>query len=103
MGEENTMSKLIDEQLTIEALDAVASEVERLSPEAQRAFRLAVSARATHGPRADELSAIFGGRNWVLAPRSKGIVARYGEDVICVSRKQYAAAEREAIERRFPR
>ena len=41
------------------------------------------------------LSEQFGGSNWVLARRSANIVRRYGSDVICVSKKQYAQAERD--------
>ena len=41
----------------------------------------------------DFLRREFGGRNWVLARRSASITRRYGDDVICVSHKQYALAE----------
>lgn len=37
----------------------------------------------------------IGGKNWVIARRTPNIVRRYGEDVICVSRKRYAQIERE--------
>lgn len=38
----------------------------------------------------------IGGANWVLARRTPAIVARYGEDVICLSREKYKDAERRA-------
>lgn len=37
----------------------------------------------------------FGGRNWVLARRSRRIVRQYGDDVLCLSQKRYRAAELE--------
>lgn len=42
----------------------------------------------------DFLSNHFGGKNWVIARRTPNILARYGEDVICLSRKRYKEAER---------
>lgn len=42
----------------------------------------------------DRFAEIVGGSNWVLARRTKRIVERYGEDVICLSPKQYENAER---------
>ena len=42
----------------------------------------------------DFLCEQFGGKNWVLARRTERIVRRYGADVRCLSKKQYAAAER---------
>lgn len=45
--------------------------------------------------RGEFLRSKFGGRNWVLACRSRRIAEKYGPDVICVSQKQYAAAEHE--------
>ena len=33
-----------------------------------------------------------GTRNWVLARRSANMIRRYGDDVVCLSRKQYDAA-----------
>ena len=41
-----------------------------------------------------EFYAIVGGKNWVLHRRTPRIVARYGEDVICLSQAGYANAER---------
>lgn len=41
------------------------------------------------------LSQQFGGRNWVVARRTANIVSRYGEDVICVNKKQMRSAELE--------
>lgn len=51
-------------------------------------------------PTPDELRAVLGSRNWVIARRTPRIVARYGEDVLCLSPKAYAKAEAEAIARR---
>lgn len=44
----------------------------------------------------DAFYKIVGGRNWVIARRTPRIVARYGVDVICLSPKRYAEAERVA-------
>lgn len=67
----------------------------------RRHVDLAISVMESHGhATADELRREFGGRNWVLSRRTKAIVERYGDDVICVSPKQYDAAERRAIEAR---
>lgn len=41
------------------------------------------------------LSCSFGGKNWVLARRSMNVVRKYGEDVICISRKRYAEVEKD--------
>lgn len=37
----------------------------------------------------------FGSANWVLARRTPNILRRYGDDVVCISKKQYAAVEKE--------
>lgn len=37
----------------------------------------------------------FGGANWVLARRTANIVRHYGEDVKCISKRQYRKAEYE--------
>lgn len=42
----------------------------------------------------DFLSNYFGGKNLVIARRTPNILARYGEDVICLSRRRYREAER---------
>ena len=44
----------------------------------------------------DELRAVIG-RNWVIARRSESIIARYGEDVVCLSQSAYDEAQRKAI------
>lgn len=52
----------------------------------------------TNTPRptsSDFLRERIGSSNWVLARRTPAIEARYGADVVCVSRKLYAAIERE--------
>ncbi len=52
-------------------------------------------AKIEHQPfPVDAFYKIIGGNNWVLHPRTKRIVERYGEDVICLSRKRYEDAER---------
>lgn len=40
------------------------------------------------------------GQVWVVARRSPRILAKYGEDVVCLSPAKYAAAERECLRRR---
>ena len=35
------------------------------------------------------------GANWVLARRSAGVVRRYGDDVVCLSDKQYRGLQDE--------
>jgi len=45
---------------------------------------------------AEELRAQVGGENWVLHRRTPRIVERYGPDVICLSQRAYAEAERRA-------
>jgi hypothetical protein len=42
----------------------------------------------------DEFAKIVGGHNWVIARRSSRIVARYGEDVVCLSARRYREADR---------
>lgn len=37
-----------------------------------------------------------GTRNWVVARRTKRIVERYGDDVVCLSQKRFRALERES-------
>jgi hypothetical protein len=37
---------------------------------------------------------IVGGSNWVIARRSPKVIARYGDDVVCLSLKRYRNAER---------
>lgn len=38
------------------------------------------------------------GKNWVLARRTTNIVARYGSDVVCLSKKQYLQAETDYLD-----
>lgn len=46
-------------------------------------------------PTLDELAAAIGGHNWVVvARRTPRIVARYGEDVICISQRKYLEIRR---------
>lgn len=41
----------------------------------------------------NEFAAIVGGHNWVVARRSPRVVAKYGDDVVCLSPKRYAEVE----------
>ena len=66
-----------------------------------RSVRLALSVMDQH-VTVDELCAAIGSDNWVVARRTKRIVERYGEDVVTLSSKQLDAAERRAVEARFP-
>jgi hypothetical protein len=44
---------------------------------------------------AAEFARIVGGSNWVVGVRpTPNILARYGEDVVCLSPQKYADAER---------
>lgn len=50
-----------------------------------------------HGhPTSDEMSKAIGSKNWVIARRSERIVRRYGDDVVCLTSKQYEDAEQKA-------
>ena len=42
---------------------------------------------------ADEISNAVGSRNWVVARRTKRIIQRYGEDVVCLTEKRYKELE----------
>jgi hypothetical protein len=66
---------------------------EPLPHEAANPFRYAE-------PTAGEISAVLGGKKWVIARRTPRIVERYGEDVVCVSQQAYKKAEAKAIEAR---
>jgi hypothetical protein len=68
----------------------------------QRDVKLARSVVETHGSATPDEMRKQLGDNWVLAKRTKNIVARYGPDVKCYSHARYHAAERTAIEARFP-
>lgn len=49
-----------------------------------------------HGPNAAELSEVMGA-NWLIGRRTERIVRQYGEDVKCVTPKQYELAELQAV------
>lgn len=67
-----------------------------------RNINIALSVIETGGwATAAEMQKELGGKNWVIARRTKNIVAKYGKDVKCVTSKQYEAAQRRAIEKRF--
>lgn len=51
-------------------------------------------------PTSNELCEEIGSSNWVLHRRTKQIVERYGETVVCLSRKQYGAACERALSKR---
>ncbi len=42
----------------------------------------------------DAFAKIVGGHNWVIARRTPNILARYGQDVVCLTPKSYQNAER---------
>ena len=62
-----------------------------------RKIRLARSVRATRGATAEELSRELGSERWAITQDTPAHRGRYG---LCITRKQYEAAERRAIERR---
>jgi hypothetical protein len=41
------------------------------------------------------------GSNWVVAKRTKRVVERYGDDVVCVSLKRFAALKQEFMDSRY--
>lgn len=48
----------------------------------------------------DELNAHFGTHNWVIARRTKNIVAKYGDNVVCVTQAAYTRAEQAIYKKR---
>jgi hypothetical protein len=40
----------------------------------------------------DAFAKIVGGHNWVIARYSQRILDRYGDDVVCLTKRQYAEA-----------
>lgn len=44
----------------------------------------------------DIVKAKHGTGNWVIAKRTKRVVANYGEDVVCLSPREYAIYQKEA-------
>lgn len=91
-----------EREYTQKAFEALKSYLYLLPTEVQRSVLLAGSIVASHGyPTGKELAAELGD-NWVLAKRTKSIVAKYGQDVKCYSQEAYKVAERRAIEKRFP-
>ena len=55
-----------------------------------------------HAPNSEELREQMG-KNWVIARRSPRIVAKYGEDVVCVSPKAFQEHEKRALYTRMSR
>lgn len=50
----------------------------------------------------EEFHRIIGGSNWVLTNRrTRNIVERYGDDVICLSARRYEEAKRQARMERY--
>lgn len=45
--------------------------------------------------RADYISEKLGSRNWIIAKRTKNILRRHGNDVVCISDKRYATIVKE--------
>lgn len=90
----------LEQEYVTTAFEAVSHWWHLLPSDVERKLRLAKSLVESHGsPTADEMRQELGS-NWVIARRTKRVVERYGEDVNCVTPKQYAAAERRAIEKR---
>lgn len=92
----------LEKEYTQKAFEAIAPHLEALPADVQRAIRLAVSVRQLHGSATSEEMAAQLGTPWVIARRTPRIIQRYGADVVCITRKQYHAAERRAIEARLP-
>lgn len=89
-------------EYTLAALVALEPWLFLLPTDVQRKIKLARSVVESHGyPSSAELKAELG-ENWVLARRTKSIVAKYGDNVRCYSHAQYEAAERRALEKRVP-
>lgn len=59
-----------------------------LAPDARRRLRL---------PHTAHLSAVIGSPNWVLHRRTKRMIEKYGEDVVCLTGKQYDAVVDKAL------
>jgi len=92
----------LERKYAMDALEAVEKWSHLLPSDVQRKVKIAQSVFASYGlATTDEIRRELGGPNWVIAKRTKGIVARYGEDVIAVSSEKYHAAEIRAIESRF--
>jgi hypothetical protein len=51
----------------------------------------------------DALATELGGRPWVIARRTKRIVTKYGEDVVCVTLKRYHEALKKVDPERYGR
>ena len=44
--------------------------------------------------RADYISEKLGSRNWIIAKRTKNVLRRHGDDVVCISSKRYAEIQK---------
>ena len=71
-----------------------------LPPDTQRVVRIAESLTRFPGATTEELRKAIGPK-WVIARRSKRIVERYGEDVICLSHRTFCEIERKIVAERF--
>ena len=71
-----------------------------LPSDLQRTIKIAESLHKYSGATSEEFAAEWGPK-WVIARRTKRIVEKYGEDVKCVTHKQYVETERKIIARRF--
>ena len=92
----------LEREYILAALDSLAPHLCHLPADVQRKVKLAASVVSTHGSATGEEIRGELGPNWVLARRTKNIVEKYGADVTCVTPGGYDAAQRRAIERRFP-
>ena len=92
----------LETEYVLAALDSLAPHLCQLPADVQRKVKLAASVLSTHGSATREEIREELGPNWVLARRTKNIVEKYGTDVNCITPGSYDAAQRRAIEKRFP-
>ena len=93
----------LEKEYVLAALNSIQPHHLYLLPtNVQRKVKLALSVIASHGVATGEEIREEPGPNWVLARRTRNIVEKYGADVNCVTPGGYDAAQRRAIEKRFP-
>ena len=81
------------------ALEAVERVGGLLPDETRKLITVALHVLRCQGvPMPEALAIELGGKPWVIARRTKGIVERYGKDVKCVSRREYEQATRRCLE-----
>lgn len=90
----------IERQALAEMFAGLNNWLYLLPTDVQRKVRFASVVHYNGGmPSPDAFAREVGGRNWVIARRTKRIVERFGEGVICLSQKQYLAASLAALHR----